>query len=161
MRLSCSTNRIHPAGRTVLYSLLLWVMPAQGAELGRLFTTPQERAMLEKSRHRPTPQVEKQLKRIEKKPRGGSAVEEIKAPPRITINGVVSRTDGTSTVWVNGMNSLEDDLDAQHIYVDRTSTRGEKVTIRLPNSPLELRLKPGETYEPSASIVIDGYQHKH
>ena len=80
MRLSCSTNRIHPAGRTFLYGLLLWVMPAQGAELGRLFTTPQERAMLEKSRHRPTPQVEKQPKRIEKKPRG-SAVEEIKAPP--------------------------------------------------------------------------------
>jgi hypothetical protein len=160
MRLSCSTNRIHPAGRTFLYGLLLWVMAAQSAELGRLFTTPQERAMLEKSRHRPTPQVEKQPKRIEKEPRG-SAVEEIKAPPRITINGVVSRTDGTSTVWVNGMNSLEDDLDAQHIYVDPTSTRGEKVTIRLPNSPLELRLKPGETYEPSASTVIDGYQHKH
>jgi hypothetical protein len=34
--------------------------------------------MLEKSRHQPTPQVEKQPKRIEKKPRG-SAVEEIKA----------------------------------------------------------------------------------
>jgi hypothetical protein len=139
--------------------LLLWVISAQGAELGRLFTTPQERAMLEKSRHRPTPQVEKQPKSIEKKP--SSAVEEIKAPPRITINGVVSRTDGTGTVWVNGMNSLDGDLDAQHIYVDPTSTRGEKVTIRLPNSPLELRLKPGETYEPSASTVIDGYQHKH
>ena len=159
MRLSCSTNRIRTAGRTVLYGLLLWVMSAQGAELGRLFTTPQERAMLEKSRHRPAPQVEKQPKRIEKKP--SSAMEEIKAPPRITINGVVSRTDGTSTVWVNGMNSLEDDLDAQHIYVDPTSTQGEKVTIRLPNSPRELRLKPGETYEPSASTVIDGYQHKH
>ena len=74
---------------------------------------------------------------------------------------MVSRTDGTSTVWVNGMNSLDGDLDAQHIYVDPTSTRGEKVTIRLPNSSLELRLKPGETYEPSASTVIDGYQHKH
>src|SRR5437764_3441697 len=159
MRLSCSTNRIRTAGRTVLYGLLLWVMSAQGAELGRLFTTPQERAMLEKPRHRPTPQVEKQPKRIEKKP--SSAMEEIKAPPRITINGVVSRTDGTSMVWVNGMNSLEDDLDAQHIYVDPNSTRGENVTIRLPNSPLELRLKPGETYEPSASTVIDGYQHKH
>ena len=158
MRSSCSTNRIHPAGRTVLYSLLLWVMPAQGAELGRLFTTPQERAMLEKSRHRPTPQVEKQPKSSKKKPR--SPVEAIKTP-RVTVNGVVTRTDGTSTVWVNGMNSLDGDLDAQHIYVDPTSTRGEKVTIRLPNSPLELRLKPGETYEPSASTVIDGYQHKH
>jgi hypothetical protein len=134
-------------------------MPAQGAELGRLFTTPQERAMLEKSRHQPAPQVEKQPKRIEKKP--SSVAEEVKAPPRITINGVVSRTDGTSTVWVNGMNSLDGDLNAQHIYVDSSSTRGEKVTIRLPNSPLELRLKPGETYEPSASTVIDGYQHKH
>ncbi len=119
--------------------------------MGRLFTTPEERAMLESARHLPSAEVEREEKQE-------SVIPEVDIPQSITINGVVSRSDGNSTLWVNGLNSFEGDLDAQRFEIDPHRIRAGEVVIQLPNNLGSVRLKPGETYEPAISTVIDSYQ---
>ena len=67
------------------------IMPAAGmaAEpLGRLFFTPEQRAALDAGKLIQAPR--------------SSRVPAARGPREVTLNGVVTRSDGESTVWVNG-----------------------------------------------------------
>ena len=75
--------------------------PMIGEELGRLFFTPERRQTLDRQR---------QLNMVEQ--------QEIPEDPTLTINGVVTRSGGKRTVWVNG------------VAQDETNTGS---TIALPN----------------------------
>lgn len=69
----------------ILFSLL--VPPASHAELGRLFYTPGQRAGLEQARLQNRTQT----------------VQTASIPPKpVTYDGVVIRSDGHSTRWING-----------------------------------------------------------
>lgn len=68
--------------------MVLCVAPAHASkEPGRLFYTPQQRAQLEQMRTRPAAQAQS--------PAAAAA-------PPIRFDGVVVRSDGRSTRWVNG-----------------------------------------------------------
>ena len=60
--------------------------PADSEELGRLFFTPERRQLLDRQR---------QFNIQERK--------EVPEDPILTINGVVTRSSGKRTVWVNGV----------------------------------------------------------
>ena len=60
--------------------------PADSEELGRLFFTPERRQLLDRQR---------QFNIQERK--------EVPEDPMLTINGVVTRSSGKRTVWVNGV----------------------------------------------------------
>src|SRR5919106_4300555 len=97
-------------GGLTLAILFASVPAAYGIELGRLFTTPEDRVVLEQLRQAPVER--KRTVREEKK------IDEPKASmPTIIVNGVVIRSDGSKTAWINGMNTLEGDLASQHIKV--------------------------------------------
>ncbi len=66
--------------------------PAGSEELGRLFFSPERRQMLDRQR---------QFNIQERK--------EIPEDPTLTINGVVTRSSGKRTVWING--AAQDDRD--------------------------------------------------
>ena len=66
--------------------------PADSEELGRLFFTPERRQLLDRQR---------QLNIQERK--------EIPEDPTLTINGVVTRSSGKRTVWINGVAQDERD----------------------------------------------------
>ncbi|MFB0936441.1 MAG: hypothetical protein QMB52_11775 [Propionivibrio sp.] len=66
--------------------------PAGSEELGRLFFPPERRQMLDRQR---------QFNIQERK--------EIPEDPTLTINGVVTRSSGKRTVWING--AAQDDTD--------------------------------------------------
>jgi hypothetical protein len=70
----------------LLAGLLLAAAAAQGAELGTLFSTPEERARLDRLR-RGEPLVAAQAA-------GGATAH--------AITGYVKRSDGRSTVWIDG-----------------------------------------------------------
>ena len=125
-------------------------------DLGRLFTTPQQRNALEKLRSQ--------------KP-----VEEIKIPDitfaepvieeqkpvigGITVNGLVYRKGGKSTAWVNSANTFEGNFGNQYIQIDANNIKPDDVEIVIPINEKNIKLKTGQTYDPEADQIISpGYQ---
>ena len=78
---------------------LLLALPARGEEFGRLFTTSEERTLLERLRYAPATEVKEKEETLE------SVVPKADVPPSITLNGIVSRSGGNSTMWINGLNT--------------------------------------------------------
>ena len=86
--------RRHLQVLVVLIAALPW-WPAHTAEpLGRLFFTPAQRKALDAGKQVRTSQ--------------SSAASAVRVPREITLNGVVTRSDGESTVWVNGRHWTSD-----------------------------------------------------
>ena len=65
--------------------LMITSLPASAQELGRLFFTPERREALDRQRQFKVPES-----------------LEVPADPTLTINGVVTRSSGKRTVWING-----------------------------------------------------------
>ena len=68
---------------TLVFTVVSLPVPAQ--ELGRLFFTPERREALDRQRQFKVPES-----------------LEVPADPTLTINGVVTRSSGKRTVWING-----------------------------------------------------------
>jgi len=133
-------------------ALATFTAVGQAQELGRLFTTPEERQMLEALRRQPPkPQTEAA-------PVITPTVESAPVVPNVTMNGLVRRSRGRGMVWVNGVTSLEGDLDAQGIAVDVGAVRGTTLPVRIGNAPLAVGLKPGQTYDTGKAQVREVYQ---
>ena len=87
--------RFSPVG--ILLSLILAIAnpaPCAGEHLGRLFTTPEHRARLDRQRAHGGPS--------EKKSEDHAAM--------LTINGIVTRNDGERSIWINGVVVSEADI---------------------------------------------------
>ncbi|MCG3202953.1 MAG: hypothetical protein NFCOHLIN_02839 [Gammaproteobacteria bacterium] len=139
--------------------------PAAAAEpLGRFFLTPEQRVELERLRHAPpapvTPPAPPPVVEADLPPPVTELSREEMLPPApppivppITVNGVVIRSNGESTAWVNGQNTLEGDFSRENIRVVRP--RGESVRIITPEHLPDVTLKPGQTYDPGTNTIID------
>ncbi|MGH8610827.1 MAG: hypothetical protein ACREYF_01965 [Gammaproteobacteria bacterium] len=123
-------------------------------DLGRLFTTPKERQMLDALRNRP---------RSAEAPAEPLETEALAPEPppvqSVRVDGFVSRSRGNNTVWINGTNSLTGDLGSQQVDVNVRGIRGQTVPVRVQNSPAGVGLKPGQTFDPGAGRVVDIYQN--
>lgn len=110
---------------SIPFLLALAVLPAQGAEpLGRLFYTPAERATLERQKKAAT---------------GGG---EVGAPT--TLNGVVRRSSGRDTVWINGTPAEEKSVEARRSQrVGETLAPSGEVSDPLQGGTIVIRRKPG------------------
>lgn len=110
-------NRPINRAPTWLAALLLscTLLPAAQADtLGRLFFTPQQRSQLEYARMRNTPAE------------GG-------ASPVLTVNGIIQRSGGARTVWVNGVAQSE-----------RSNGNTTSQNVSVPGKSKPVRLKVGE-----------------
>lgn len=156
MKARFKTPRYRP---TLMVTMaVMWVVPVAlpGAELGRLFTTPQERAALDKLRREGPKVVAPKEVALPVTP---EQIPEAQPPQPITVNGLVRRSDGANTVWVNGVNSLEGEFDSQGFQVDTHRIRGDRVRVTVsgrPGQPIEMR--PGQTFDPAAGRMGDVYQ---
>lgn len=126
-------------------------------ELGRLFTTPQQRSTLEKLRYQ-KPVEEKKPEQIftETEPE-----EEMEKPVigGITVNGLVYRNNGKSTAWINSANTNEGNFGNQYIQIDAHNIKPDDVEILIPINDAKIKLKTGETYDPETDQIISpGYQ---
>lgn len=93
--------------------------------LGRLFTTPAQRAQLERESVR-------------------QSGEKSWRPATLTLNGIVQRSDGARTVWINGVAQVADD----------SGERAPDVhAVNLPGKSHPVAIKVGQhlTLEQSAS----------
>lgn len=123
--------------RAILAASLLLAASSPRAELaGRFFFAPQERAALDGLRHNIA----------------APGVSATSGP--ITVNGLVTSSRGTRTVWINGVPQHES---GQITAMKKKGATGE-ITIRIPGSERQRRLKAGQTLAPGSGKVHEGYQ---
>ena len=125
--------------RLLLLALCLAFAPAARAqELGRLFFTPEQRAALDARRKA----------RVPDKPAADKP-----ASPTTRLDGYVKRSDGPSTVWVNGEGLLETSPEAPRIGATRRDDG--RVSVPVGESGARVGLRPGETLDRGSGEVRD------
>ena len=117
--------------------------------LGRLFFTPAQRAELDRERAAAATNAS----------RPAAVQTQPKAPPpkMVTLNGIVRRSDGETTVWVNNKPLHERFGDAE---INAGSIAREGVGINLPASGKQVRLKVGQTVDATSGRVAESYDHR-
>jgi len=126
--------------------LLFVTCTATGAELGRLFFTPDQRAKLDDARRRNL--------RIDFGNEGEPAATP--APPvaqHFSVNGVVRRNDGKSTVWINNRPVGEPSADG----VSVSAGRDNRIRLTVPDSGRSLDLKVGQTAEVVSGTIAESF----
>jgi len=107
----------------LLFLLASATASVQEQRLGRLFSSPEQRAQLDAQRYG-VPSTDKTAPSPPPEP-----------PPPVELNGVVQRSSGHSTIWLN-----------------QTPHNDTKGTLRLSNGQ-PLRLKPGQRYDPASNTI--------
>lgn len=114
--------------------------------LGRMFFTPAERAALDESRRRPVAVAAPESKPLPP------------APEYVTLDGVVRRSDGTTTVWLNNR-LLEGKRTAEGLEVTAPKhTPAGRVTVRVPQAGRSVDLRVGQQLEVTSGKIKERYQ---
>jgi hypothetical protein len=123
---------------------------AQEPELGRLFLTPEQRAVLDNARRN----------KIRAEALAATAAKKPKIPPArsVTINGIVSRSDGESTVWVNGRPIEGQSEDGMRVTISPGSQ--SSVVVREPEKGKQVRLKVGQQADLISGRIQESYERR-
>jgi hypothetical protein len=146
---------VRKTGRSIIVMFIcsvaaVLVNTAHADSFGRFFTTPEQRAVLDKMRHHP------HHKRAGKKPTKSVAV----AKKGLEINGVVVRGDGKNTVWVNGKSNFKTNFPEAGVEIVSRNIKSDSVTITLSNLNKRVALKPGQILDPVTGKISDSYKIK-
>ena len=126
--------------------LMLGAGTAVGAELGRLFFTPAQRATLEKLR----------AKNIVTEASSDPAPAP-PAPQNVSLDGVVRRSDGKNTVWLNNRAVSGRQAGGIDIATGKTDNR---VKLNIPESGRSIDLKVGQTAEIVSGTIAESYARR-
>lgn len=117
----------------VLLAFAAPVAPATADAIGRLFFTPEQRAILERLRQNPN-------------------LATAPVSDTLTVNGVVRRNDGETTVWVNGVPQR---LPAKSGA--RQKRPPAEVPVTIPGSDKPARAKVGQTVDSSTGAITEKF----
>ena len=120
--------------RILILVFCVYALPAPAETLGRLFYTPEQRAMLDLAR--------------KTAPLNASGEADANNAQGFMVNGVVTRSDGQRSIWVNG--HLEQSVERPG-KPDRSQAH-----IKLPGG--EIKLKVGQSFNPATGRVEEGYR---
>ena len=123
--------------------------PAQ-ERLGRLFFTPAQRASLDVARS----QRARATLATEKTEQDAAPV-----PQTITYSGVLRRSDGKTTVWINNQPVHDRESAGAAAIVEQVRPDGS-VTLQVPQSGRSVILKPGQSVELLSGAVEEAYSRK-
>lgn len=129
--------------------MLLAAAGVSAAEpLGRLFYTPAQRAQLD------TLRAQKNV---------APPAQETKEPPVIpealTYSGIVRRSDGRSTVWINNR-MVNDGKAADDLSVSSRSRSDDRVSVRLPQAAGPVELRVGQSFDVQTGTVTEPYARR-
>ncbi|MGH8622341.1 MAG: hypothetical protein ACRET3_09400 [Burkholderiales bacterium] len=125
-------------------------VPAPAQErLGRLFFTPAQRASLDIARSQRARAALSTEKSEEAAP----------VPQTITYGGLVRRSDGRTTVWINNQPVHDRESAGAAAIVGRVRADGS-VTLQVPQSGRSVNLKPGQSVELLSGAVEEGYSRR-
>lgn len=126
--------------------------PVMSQRLGRLFSTPEERTLLNELRNN------RDLVAPEPEPLQQTTVEE-PAVERLTIDGIVIRSGGANSAWVNGRPVSDGWTTREGVRVDAASVgRSGRVKITLPSGVDTIDLKPGQKIDVESGVVVEAYE---
>ena len=111
--------------------------PAESHKIGRLFYSPDERAMLDQLRQK-------------------SSGTTVSATEQITLNGIVRRSSGKTTTWINQLPQHESET-PQGIAVRQGQASKPSALLLLP-SGRQVNLKAGQTFDTTKGKVREGYE---
>ena len=121
----------------VVAAMLPWCATNSAEPLGRLFFTPAQRSTLDAG---------KQLATTRKAAPSG--------PRAAMLNGVVTRSDGESTIWVNGHSvSRSGSPSASASHSDPAAAR-----VELQGAGGRVKLKVGQRFDRSTGKVAESYE---
>lgn len=124
----------------LLVLALIIAVPATAAEpLGRLFFTPAQRAKLDAGKAITEPK---------------KAAPTVQGPRSVTVNGIVTRSDGESTVWVNGAPAGTRRPNAAPI----TAKPAGEASARVRVMESDARLRVGQTLDRRTGRILEPYQ---
>ena len=126
---------------------------AAGAEFGRMFFTPEQRAALDYFRKLNIRNAE-----ISDDDRDKDLVAPPPAPEQVSVNGVVRRSDGKTTVWVNRRAVTEQQPAGAALNV--TPRTDNRVRLSVPKSGRSADLKVGQTVEILSGAIEEGYSRR-
>lgn len=120
-----------------------------GAGLGRLFTTPGERAVIDRLRGASSAPVGA----VTAGPDTGPDVvplssSDTRVPASVRLQGVLRRSDGNDEVWLDGGRAgVAGGVNAQ-----------DRVPVRVPGTDRRVWLKPGQVLDTATGAVRESYQ---
>lgn len=159
-----SRRRPDPAPVSLALALMLGLAasPAVLAQdgIGRLFTSPSERRALNQLR------LEAQFARpaeIEPEPEAPREAAQARSDDgpgisRLEINGVVRRSRGPSTVWVNGVQVERGGVSREGLRVQPGSRPRDGVRVSLPSGASTVYLKPGQAIDVVTGTLVDAFE---
>jgi hypothetical protein len=132
--------------------------PAAAQLPGRLFLTPAERAHLDELRA--TRSERATAAQPETTPSGDVAAIDVPPPPPpepFTVNGLVVRSDGPNTAWVDGRPVLRPGQTQKGVEVD-TRAAGAAGELMVLDAGVPVLVKPGQTYIPEGQHVTEPFE---
>ncbi len=144
--------------RNYLFLLVYFCsIPALAADsLGRLFLTPDQRAQLEIARS----QRDRRLP-IAETEGAPTAAPVPQGPDVVTYSGVVRRSDGKSTVWLNGKPVNERNRSQPEHEVSVTGLqRDGAVSVAIPQADRRASLKVGQSLEVTSGAIEESYSRR-
>jgi hypothetical protein len=129
-------------------SIFLFITLVHADNLGRIFTSADERIKLERIRHTKEKPKNIEVVNIENIIEPLEVEKEIVVRDAITLKGLVHRVDGKNTAWINDSNTFEGDLESQFIQVPGNKIETDQVTIIMPDDSTNVELKVGEVFIP-------------
>ena len=125
----------------VMTAMLPWCASNSAELLGRLFFTPAQRNTLDAG---------KQLA----KPRQAAP----SGPRAAMLNGVVTRSDGESTIWVNG--TAYHDRSPEGVQVKTSPAAPASTSIRIPGKTAATRVKVGQRLDLNSGHVQEAFTRR-
>jgi hypothetical protein len=125
--------------------------------LGRLFLTPEQRAQLDivRARRDPRQPLTAEPVAAQTTPTPPAAPQ---GPDTVTYNGVVRRSDGKSTVWINGKPLNERNRSGHPNDVNVLGMRADgAVSVAVPQASRTASLKVGQRLDVGSGRVEEGY----
>lgn len=123
--------------------------PILADELGRLYTTAEQRKKLQAVKYFIPPPEETEI--------GMAELEEIMQPVvepeqivtnALSVKGLVYRSDGRNAAWINDSNTYEGGLELRYIKIPEERISADGVTIILPGERTET-IKVGKAFDPN------------
>lgn len=143
----------------IIYSLLFltFVTTPVHAELefGRFYTTPKQRERLDQARSS-EPQEITVVPLIETNLQQHSSADAAQTgSSSITLDGIVYRSDGKNTAWINRSSTNEGNLETQYTKVAEKDVGANEVKITLPDNETSIQMKVGQEYDVNSKQIHD------
>lgn len=121
-------------------------------DLGRLFTTPEQRRELDALRYQE--EIAHTQLQLESEEASEPVTKQEPLAP-IKLKGLIYRKGGKSAVWINDASTLQGDLGLQEIRVYADDISPDQVNIKLPGGGKTIQLRVGEKYLPGSGEKLD------